>query len=208
MLHTNGLSYSYDSQHSLSFPDLSIERGQHTLIIGPSGCGKTTLLHMLAGLRRPDRGSVSILDQDITKMTQAKLDQFRGEHIGMIFQVPHFVRSLNVLDNLTLAQSLAGGKVDKAKCSRLLDQLNLSGKESKRHNALSVGEQQRVAIVRSLVNDPAVIFADEPTSALDDANTDQVIELLKTQADEHGATLVVVTHDQRLKDNFNHQVSL
>ncbi len=208
MMHTTQLSFSYDSSQVLTFPDLSVNEGEHTLIIGNSGCGKTTLLHLLAGLRKPTKGEVNILNQNITSMTPSEVDSFRGKNIGMIFQVPHFLRSLTVSENITLAQSLAGHKTNPKKVEALLEELNLKGKGNKKPHQLSIGEQQRVAIVRAMVNQPKIIFADEPTSALDDANTEQVIELLKAQANQHNATLIVVTHDQRLKDNFDNMISL
>ncbi len=208
MIRTSHLSYTYEGGQQLSFADITIDQGDHTLIIGASGCGKTTLLHLLAGLRKPTSGTISILDQDITSMTSAAVDRFRGRHIGMIFQVPHFLRSLNVTENITIAQSLAGQHPNPKKVKQLLSDLNLQGKEHKKTHQLSVGEQQRVAILRAMANQPKIIFADEPTSALDDHNTEQVIELLKSQADHHGATLIVVTHDQRLKDNFTNLISL
>lgn len=208
MIRTSQLSYTYEGGQQLSFADIEIQQGVHTLIIGASGCGKTTLLHLLAGLRKPTSGSITILDKEITSMSSSDIDKFRGSNMGMIFQVPHFLRSLDVIDNITLAQTLAGQDAQPEKVKSLLSDLNLEGKGNKKTNQLSLGEQQRVAILRAMVNEPKIIFADEPTSALDDANTEQVIELLKTQADKYGATLIVVTHDQRLKDNFNNMISL
>jgi len=208
MISTEGLSFKYTGQDPINFPDLSIDRGQHTLLIGQSGCGKTTLLHILAGLRKPLKGNVHILDQDITQMSTAKLDQYRGRHMGMIFQVPHFIKSISVLENLIVAQSLAGVDTNRTHCISILDSLGIADKKAKKTWQLSVGEQQRVAIARSLVNRPEIIFADEPTSALDDKNTEHVVDLLRTQSDEHGATLLVVTHDQRLKDNFDNKIDL
>lgn len=208
MMHSSQLSYAYDGEQPISFPDIAIHPGEHTLILGNSGCGKTTLLHLLAGLRKPTSGRISIIDQLITDMPSEEMDKFRGRNIGMIFQVPHFIQALTVVENLNLAQSLAGLKIDNRKCLELLKRLNLEGKENKKPHQLSVGEQQRVAIIRSLINEPKIIFADEPTSALDDANTEQVIELLKKEADYFNATLIVVTHDQRLKDNFKNKIEL
>lgn len=208
MIRTSQLSYTYEGGQNLSFEDIEIQQGVHTLIIGASGCGKTTLLHLLAGLRKPTSGSITILDKEITAMTSSDSDKFRGSNMGMIFQVPHFLRSLDVIDNITLAQTLSGGVAQRDKVKGLLSDLNLDGKGNKRTNQLSLGEQQRVAILRAMVNEPKIIFADEPTSALDDTNTEQVIELLKTQADKYDATLIVVTHDQRLKDNFKNMISL
>ena len=208
MMQTSGLSFQYEKGEEISFPDISIESGQHTLIIGASGSGKTTLLHLLAGLRKPRSGKIELMGQSLSDMPQDKMDRFRGQHIGMIFQVPHFIRSLSVMDNLSLAQSLAGYKPDEQLAEELLGRLNLGNKASKFTNELSVGEQQRVAIIRAIINKPDIILADEPTSALDDINAEKVIELLRTQADSIGATLVVVTHDQRLKDKFSETVRL
>lgn len=208
MIRTSQLSYTYERGQQLSFEDIEIQQGVHTLIIGASGCGKTTLLHLLAGLRKPTSGTISILDNEITAMTSSDIDKFRGSNMGMIFQVPHFLRSLDVIDNITLAQTLSGHDAQADKVKSLLSDLNLKGKGHKKTNQLSLGEQQRVAILRAMINEPKIIFADEPTSALDDTNTEQVIELLKAQADKYGATLIVVTHDQRLKDNFNNMISL
>lgn len=208
MIRTSQLSYTYERGQQLTFDDIEIQRGAHTLIIGASGCGKTTLLHLLAGLRKPTSGSISILDKEITSMSSSDIDKFRGSNIGMIFQVPHFLRSLDVINNITLAQTLAGQAAQANRVKNLLADLNLEGKGNKKTNQLSLGEQQRVAILRAMINEPKIIFADEPTSALDDANTEQVIELLKTQADKYDATLIVVTHDQRLKDNFTNMISL
>ena len=178
------------------------------MIIGRSGSGKTTLLHLLSGLRSPSTGKIDILGSTITEMSQSELDKFRGKNIGMIFQVPHFIKAITVLENLTLAQSLAGADINAQKAKGILDQLNIASKVSQKTSQLSVGEQQRVAIARALINSPKIIFADEPTSALDDHNTEQVINLLKEQADQQNATLIVVTHDQRLKDNFQRSIEL
>jgi len=209
MLVTKDLSYRYQgTSHALKFPDLDISQGDHTLIIGPSGCGKTTFLHLLAGLRSPASGSIQLMDTDITRLSTGALDHFRGKHIGMIFQVPHFMRSLNVNENLALAQSLAGKPSQQSQIDDRLNDLNLLEKKRKKTSELSVGEQQRVAIIRAVINQPKIIFADEPTSALDDHNTEQVINLLKDQADQCDATLIVVTHDQRLKDNFTNRIEL
>ncbi len=208
MIRTSGLKYTYLQGAEMAFPDLGIGQGEHTLILGNSGCGKTTLLHILSGLRRPTEGEVMIMDKSLTAMTVSDQDRLRGKLMGMIFQIPHFVKSLTVRENILLAQSLAQKPVDSDACLQLLDQLKIRDKAEKKTNELSVGEQQRVAIARALINDPKIVFADEPTSALDDSNTEIVIELLKSQAELHNATLVVVTHDQRLKDNFQNQVLL
>jgi len=208
MLKSYNLQYSYSANNPLEFPDIQANTGEHWLILGQSGCGKTTLLHLLAGLLTPKKGSVQIGDTDITKLSGARLDKFRGQNIGIVFQKPHFVKALSVRENLQMAQYLAGVTQDGQRIRTMLDRLNLAHKLKSRTDALSEGEKQRVAIARALLNRPAVILADEPTSALDDTNCEEVIQLLKNEAAEQQSTLFIVTHDQRLKDRFEHRIVL
>ncbi len=208
MLIASNLTFIYNGSKPLAFPEISCPAGEHWLLLGQSGSGKTTLLHLLAGLRTPTTGSVSVGGTDISQLRASKLDKFRGKNIGIVFQEPHFVRALNVEENLALTQSLSGRKVHHDKIHMLLNRLNLGHKIRSRTNELSQGEKQRVAIARALVNDPVLILADEPTSALDDKNTREVISLLEEQATAAGATLLVVTHDNRLKEQFPNQITL
>lgn len=208
MLETRQLQFSYDSKRTIHFPDITCGRGEQWLLLGQSGSGKTTLLHLLGGLLSSQQGSIKINDKDISILRGAALDHFRGQNIGIIFQTPHFVRALTVEENLLLAQQLAGNKRDKSLVHSFLQKLNLSHKLKSRPDELSVGEAQRVNIIRALINKPSVILADEPTSALDDHNTTEVIQLLETQAKEVNATLLIVTHDGRLKNYFNNQIKL
>ncbi len=208
MLQTQSLEYSYDGQEFLKFPDIACQKGEQWLLLGKSGSGKTTLLHLLGGLRKPQRGQVVVDGTALDSLSGAGLDQFRGKHIGIVFQQPHFVRSLSVLENMQLAQYLAGEPTSKDRISQLLDRLNIGHKLDDRPDQLSQGEQQRLAIARALVNRPTVILADEPTSALDDENCEEVVQLLERQAQEEQATLMIVTHDGRLKERFEHQILL
>ncbi|MCP3928230.1 MAG: ATP-binding cassette domain-containing protein [Bacteroidetes bacterium] len=208
MLQTNNLHYSYDRDNFLRFPDIHCKKGEQWLLLGQSGTGKTTLLHLLGGLRSPQKGSVMVAGKDISQMKSSQLDQFRGQHIGIIFQKSHFLHALTVEENLLLAQQLAGVKTSKSRVSSLLEHLNIADKIHSKTTALSQGEQQRVAIARALINRPDVILADEPTSALDDANCQEVIQLIEKEAQEVGATLLVVTHDQRLKALFPNHIVL
>jgi putative ABC transport system ATP-binding protein len=208
MLQTSDLRYSYDGKTQLTFPDINCGEGEHWLLLGQSGSGKTTLLHLLGGLLTTRNGSVQVADTDLGKLSASKLDKFRGKQIGIIFQKAHFVKSLTVEENLMLAQQLAGLPVNRERIEDLLKHLNVGHKLKSKPNELSQGEQQRVAIARALVNKPRVILADEPTSALDDVNCDEVIKLLEREATEVGATLLVVTHDGRLKEKFNKQIHL
>ncbi|MBL7816326.1 MAG: ATP-binding cassette domain-containing protein [Saprospiraceae bacterium] len=206
MLETKQLAFSYDSVRKLQFPDINCARGDQWLILGQSGSGKTTLLHLLGGLLSPQSGSIKINDKDISILRGAALDHFRGQNIGIIFQTAHFVRALTVEENLLLAQQLAGNKPDKILIHNFLEKLNLKDKAHKRTDELSVGEAQRVNVVRALINKPSVILADEPTSALDDHNAEEVIQLLESQAKAVNATLLIVTHDGRLKNYFQKQL--
>lgn len=208
MLQTENLTFSYTKATDLRFPDFTCAKAEQVLLLGQSGCGKTTLLHLLGGLLTPKTGKVVIGETDLTKLSGAQADKFRGQNIGIIFQKSHFVNALSVEENLLLAQSLAGQKSDRKRIKELLDRLNIAHKLRSKTNSLSQGEQQRVAIARALINRPQVILADEPTSALDDKNTEEVIRLLEEQAQAVDATLLVVTHDQRLKDRFSKQISL
>ncbi|RMG80413.1 MAG: ATP-binding cassette domain-containing protein, partial [Bacteroidetes bacterium] len=207
-LQTKDLQYRYASGPELRFPDIACQTGEHWLILGQSGCGKTTLLHLLGGLLTPQKGHIFIEKTDLTTLGAGKLDHFRGQHIGFVFQKPHFVHALTVGENLRLAQQLAGNKPDQNRIGELLRRLRLDHKTHAKPAALSQGEQQRAAIARALVNRPTLILADEPTSALDDLNTEQVIRLLEEQANEVQATLLVVTHDGRLKSQFDRQIHL
>lgn len=208
MIHTQNLSFQYETGSPISFPDIQCASGEILLILGQSGVGKTTLLHLLSGLIRSKSGTISIADQDLAHLSDKELDHFRGQHIGVIFQKFHFIRSLNVLENLLIAQKLAGKPIDESRCKDLLKNLQIDHKIHNRINELSQGETQRVAIARALVNKPTVILADEPTSALDDANCQAVLDLLSAQAKHSGAALVIVTHDTRLKDMIDNKITI
>jgi putative ABC transport system ATP-binding protein len=208
MLQTKNLNYTYDGSTALRFPDIQCKKGERWLMLGQSGSGKTTLLHLLGGLRTAKEGDVIVNGTSLKGLSQGALDQFRGKNIGIVFQKAYFVRALTVEENLLLAQSLAGQALDKQRIKTLLSRLNVGHKLNSKPDQLSIGEQQRVAIARALVNKPAVILADEPTSALDDVNCNEVVELLEQQAAEENATLLIVTHDGRLKEKFEHQIIL
>ena len=207
MIRTKGLNFNYNNQTSFSFPDINLGKDENLLIIGSSGIGKTTLLHLLAGLLECNSGSINIYGQDISKLTQYQIDKFRGQNIGIVFQKPHFVNSLTVKENLQLAQYL-GNKLDQNRIVDILSSLGILEKENKKPKKLSQGEKQRASIAMAIVNSPKLILADEPTSSLDDENCERVIKLLKKQASEFNAQLIVITHDNRLKKHFKKSIKL
>jgi putative ABC transport system ATP-binding protein len=208
MIATKNLKYSYDNEHWLIFPNLECESNDILLLLGKSGVGKTTLLHLIGGLMPSKSGEIYIGDNPIHQFNTSQLDAFRGKNIGIIFQQAHFVQSITNLENLLLAQSLAGATPDKKKCLDLLAELGIDYKANDKPSNLSQGEKQRLSIARALINNPTVVLADEPTSALDDENTAQVLNLLKNQAKSINAALIIVTHDARLKDVISHQITL
>ncbi len=202
MVDISGLRAGYGGKLVFSLERFAVASGQHTLVLGPSGCGKTTLLNIIAGIALPMAGEVRVDGVRIDALDSAARDQFRGRHIGFVMQRLHLISALTVEANLRLAQRLAGGAVDDHRTNGILDTLGIADKRRAYPRQLSQGEAQRVAIARAVVNRPALILADEPTAALDDTNCESAIKLLFDQADEHGATLLVATHDARITSRF------
>lgn len=177
--------------------ELSIEKGERVFLCGPSGAGKTTLLYTLAGLERPQQGSISIAGTDLYALNPKKQAAFRNTNIGYIFQNYLLLPELTALENVMIPGAIGGeDAVDKA--MEALDRVGLSNRAEHLPAELSGGEQQRVAIARAVANRPAVLFADEPTGNLDSRNSGEVMELLLGLATESETTLVVVTHDPNL----------
>lgn len=208
MVTTSNLSYSYNEGQIMSFPDIDLTPGEHLLILGPSGIGKTTLLYLMSGLLPPVDGSIAIDGDELNSMSRRKMDQFRGKNIGLIFQQYHFIKSLNVEENLRLRQSFPVSNNDKKRRDELIERLGLSDHRQQKVTSLSQGQQQRLSIALGLIHKPKVIFADEPTSNLDDTNCEKVISLLKEEAEISKSSLVIITHDQRMKSHFKNQVVL
>lgn len=199
VLQLKDLEYQYARGRAFHFADLDVAEGQHTLILGDSGSGKTTLLHMLSGLLKPQKGTVMVAGEHIYNLPARRLDHFRGQRIGLIFQDAHLVKSLTVSENLQIAQRFAGVGLNLDRIQEVLALLNLSDKVNAYPQRLSRGEIQRVAIARAVVNSPAILMADEPTASLDDRNTSSVLDLLLKQAEKNKATLIIATHDKRVK---------
>lgn len=203
---TKELSFAHPGQAVLKFPDIRLDASEALLVLGESGSGKTTLLNLLAGLLQPRTGSVILDGTEINKLKGSSLDLFRGKNIGIVFQKPHLLAPLSVKENLQMAHFLA--KTPGQPVKPLLEELGIGSKLDAAIQTLSEGEAQRVSIARALVNSPKLILADEPTSSLDDYNTEKVIGLLREQSQKIGAALIIVTHDQRVKNHISNFIEV
>lgn len=208
MIHLSEISYSYDSGRKFNFPAVSVSSAAPLLILGKSGVGKSTLLHILALLQKPTNGTYLFDNEQLFSLSPKQTNAFRAQHIGIVFQKPHIIKSLNVYENLELSAYLAGNKIDKDYTNHILTYLGIQQLVLQKATTLSLGESQRLNIARALINKPKLILADEPSSSLDDENCLAMVKLLKELAAQSQASLVIVTHDQRLKNEFANQIIL
>ncbi len=208
MLSLKNVQHYYNSATAVDLPDLILNSGSETLILGMSGSGKSTLMHILAGLLKPSEGLYTLNGTELYSMKESDRDQYRGRNIGIIFQQMHLISTLNVFDNLKLTQYMAGLKQDIGWIEQLCEDLDFTEKMKSYPDELSQGQKQRVSIARAVVNKPKLLLADEPTSSLDDLRSNDVIALLKDQAQKSSATLIVSTHDQRVKSHFSSVVNI
>ena len=211
-LHIKKLSYAFGERAVLAVDKWLLPYGEDGLILGPSGGGKTTLLHLVAGLRDVQQGEIWVSDTPMHTLKGAARDKWRRCNLSMVHQNLHLLPMLTVRENLALARQLACLPPDDKLLRRLLEQVRMLKFVDYKPTQLSFGEQQRVAIARAMMTQPKLLLADEPTSALDDRNTQQVLDLLAEVADDTTASLVVVTHDQRVakyrKGIFKQQLQL
>ena len=203
-LHIRHLRHHAGGREILNIGDLSLPAGGRLLLLGPSGSGKTTLLSLMAGLLCPQAGTVRFGDDDYGAMGAAARDRLRRRAFGFVFQKIHLIGHLTLLQNVRLSADAP----DAAFIAALLARLGLGGRETQAARDLSHGEAQRAAIARALAHRPQIVFADEPTSALDDAHAEAVARLLLDETAALGATLVVATHDARLKPYFDNVLEL
>lgn len=208
MLTIKNLKAGYDGKAVIDLPEFRLDKGEHCLILGKSGSGKTTLLYALAGVLKPLSGDITVGETTLTALSGSSLDAFRGKHIGIIYQTLHMAAPLCVLDNILLAQYAAGVPQNVAKAETLLTALGIFDQRHKKPEELSLGQQQRVAIARAAINSPQFILGDEPTSALDDESCDAVMKLLLDIANSAGASMIVATHDIRIKKYFTKTITL
>ena len=203
MLALQGLRFDWGAGATLEFPDLDLAQGRTLLLTGPSGCGKSTLLALIAALLTPSAGRLTVAGEEPACMSRAERDRWRGATLGFMPQRLHLSESLSVRRNLELPFIAAGEAVNTARVDTVLAELGLRGLAQRRPHQLSLGQAQRVAIARALLRKPRLLLADEPSANLDDGNTAAVLALLQRSAHEAGATLVVATHDARVRNAFD-----
>jgi putative ABC transport system ATP-binding protein len=186
----------------LDVPEFRVEAGEQVLLMGQSGCGKTTLLHIIAGIGRPDSGLVEVAGTDLGRLSEPQRDRFRAVHIGYVFQTFNLLAGFSALENVMLGMSFAGGRPDLKRAQGLLERVGLSHRTTHKPAALSVGEQQRVAVARALANRPKLLLADEPTANVDARHQQQIIDLVRTTCGEEQVALVLVTHAPQVAEQF------
>jgi len=202
MLKAHAINKSYGKLHILKGVDLEVKRGEIVTIVGASGAGKSSLLNILGTLDNPDSGQLFINNIEVSKLNNKNLSAFRNQKIGFIFQFHHLLVEFNAIENVCIPAFIAGVPRAEAekKAKELLEMLGLGGRITHKPAELSGGEQQRVAVARALINDPALIFADEPSGNLDSKNALELHELFIKLRNDFNQTFVIVTHNQELSD--------
>lgn len=200
MIEAKNIKKRYADLEVLKGVNLHVKKAQIVSIVGASGAGKSTLLHILGTLDSADEGEISIDGKKITDFSARQLSHFRNKNIGFVFQFHHLLPEFTALENVAMPAMIGGMNKKDAltKAKKLLNFLDLSGREEHKPNAMSGGEQQRVAVARALVNDPAVIFADEPSGNLDSAHARELHKLFFRLRDSFQQTFVIVTHNEEL----------
>ena len=210
MLSAKDIQKSFGSLPVLRGVDIEIAKGEIVSITGSSGAGKTTLLHILGTLEKADRGELYFEGEALHRLNNKQLAHFRNQHIGFVFQFHHLLPEFTAVENVSIPGWIAGNakKQVMQDATALLDRLDLSGKLHSKPHELSGGEQQRVAVARSLINKPGIVFADEPTGNLDSANAKSLHQLFQQLRDELQQTFVIVTHNEELAARSNRVLHL
>jgi putative ABC transport system ATP-binding protein len=187
----------------LDVPSYELSEGEQAVLIGPSGCGKTTLLHVIAGITRADSGNVQIDSVNMTDFSESGRDKIRADKLGYVFQTFNLLPGFSALENVLLGMTFASKKISRDRARELLDRVGLSHRMKNRPTALSVGEQQRVAVARALANKPKVLLADEPTANVDPKNQQQIVDLIRDRCQEENIAMVIVTHSMEVAKQFD-----
>jgi ABC-type lipoprotein export system ATPase subunit len=186
----------------LDIPQFDVASGEQIVLVGKSGCGKTTLLHTIAGITRADAGEIKIDGLDIAGLSEAGVDKVRADRIGYVFQTFNLLPGFSALENVLLGMTFARGRKDPQRARQLLDRVGLSHRSTHKPTALSVGEQQRVAVARALANKPSLLLADEPTANIDSRNQQKIVDLIRDTCREEGVSLIIVTHSPEVAGQF------
>ena len=198
-------SYREPNGEVLSILDIerfSLEKGEQAVLRGQSGCGKTTLLNCIAGLTTVDQGRITIHGQDIVRLQEVSRDRFRARHIGIVFQTFNLLPGFTALENVLLGMTFTGQRPDSNRATKLLQDVGLGHRLTHKPSALSVGEQQRVAVARALSNQPDLLLADEPTANVDPAHQQQVIDLMREACVRENIAMLLVTHSREVSSQF------
>lgn len=187
----------------LDLPQYDVAAGEQAVLWGPSGCGKTTLLHIIAGIVRPDSGTVTLDGVRLTQFSEAKRDRIRADKLGYVFQTFNLLDPFSALDNVLLGMTFSSRRASRKRAIELLERVGLRHRLYNRPRALSVGEQQRVAVARALANRPKLLLADEPTANVDPANQQTIIDLIRDCCREEQIALVIVTHSTEVASQFS-----
>ena len=207
MLELKNIKKSYvqpngDTTDILDMPEFNVAADEQMVLLGPSGCGKSTLLHIIAGITRPDSGTVKLDGVEITKYSEPVVDRVRADKLGYVFQTFNLLPAFTALENVLLGMSFARKKLSRERAVKLLDRVGLSHRANNKPGAMSVGEQQRVAVARALANRPKILLADEPTANIDPHNQKQIVSLIQEACREDEIALVMVTHSMEVADEF------
>src|SRR5688572_12273793 len=186
----------------LDIPNFGVADNEQMVLVGRSGCGKTTLLHVIAGITRADSGEIEIDGIGLTGLSEAGVDKVRAAKIGYVFQTFNLLPGFTALENVLLGMTFARGRKDPVRARHLLERVGLSHRATHKPGALSVGEQQRVAVARALANKPSLLLADEPTANIDPRNQQKIIDLIRDTCREEGISLVMVTHSTEVAGQF------
>ncbi|MCD6288813.1 MAG: ABC transporter ATP-binding protein [Candidatus Hydrogenedentes bacterium] len=206
MVSIENLEISYElggeTLRVLDIPTWSVAAGEQVAVAGPSGCGKSTLLHVVSGILAPDKGSVEVCGKRLDQMSEVERDRHRAAHIGYIFQNFNLLQGFSAVENVLLGATFSGRHISRADAESLLRQVGLGHRLKHRPSEMSLGEQQRVAVARALANRPQLLLADEPTGSLDPVHTDEIIRMLRDVSRDHGCSLVVVSHEHDIIEQF------
>jgi len=215
MLHLRDLVKGFDAPASsgggrqvvVDVPEFRMAAGEQVCLAGRSGSGKTTFLNLIAGILRADSGSIELCGQDLTRLSESARDAFRARHLGYVFQTFNLLDAYSALENVLLGM-LFGPGPDRGFAKALLDELGLGERMHYKPHQLSIGQRQRVALARALANKPDLVLADEPTGSLDPTRADEALELMRRACAEHGAGLLLVSHDRKVIGGFERNLDL